>query len=109
MSSEAPLGALASEAGRACVGYRWPGGGVAYRPPGVSREWVEARARGEFVWPVVAVGEWLAARAAGEALLTRAKGSDRALGRAVDAVITASRRPETAAQPRRSLVPLGGR
>lgn len=73
-----------------------------------SREWVEPRARGEFVWPVVAVDEWLAAQNAADARPTAATRSRRALRRTLEAAMTALPRLQTAAHPHQSLSPQGG-
>lgn len=72
-----------------------------------SREWVEARVRGEFVWPVVAVDEWLV-QVAGDALPTPAARSRRALRRTLETAMSAFPRLQTAAHPHRSLSPRGG-
>ena len=71
------------------------------------REWVEARAHGEFVWPVIAVDEWLAADDA-DARPTPATRSRRALRRTLETAMTAIRRSRTAAHPHQSLLPRGG-
>lgn len=73
-----------------------------------SREWVEARAGGEFVWPVVAVDEWLAAHDAGDARPTTATRSTRALRRTLEPAMTALHRSQTARRPRQAHSPRGG-
>lgn len=71
-----------------------------------SREWVETRARGEFVWPVVAVDEWLATQDADDARPTPATRSRRALRPTLD--LTGLPRLKTAAHPHQCLSPQGG-
>ncbi len=141
MLSDAPLGTLAAETGRAYLGYRWRGGVTLRRPSGASerfsagavstalaeavlsdrlghppspelvevfgREWAEPRARGEFVWPVVAVDEWLAAHGADDARLALGTRARRALRRTLETALTFPR-SQTAAHPHRSLSPRGG-
>lgn len=75
-----------------------------------SREWVEPRARSEFVWPVVAVDEWLAAQNADDARPTTA---DRRSRRALRRTLDRGRHDRTPAlaersTPHQSLTPQGG-
>lgn len=68
-----------------------------------SREWVEPRARGEFVWPVVALDEWLAAQRANDARPPLRRALRRTL-----AAMTALTRSGSASQTHQSLSPRGG-